>query len=191
MGEAAERLKFSEEDYLAFERASEERHEYADGEIFAMSGGTFEHSLIASNISRELGISLLERRCSVHGSDMRIHIPTTKRFLYSDVLVVCGEPVFRDETRDNLCNPAVIVEVLSDSTERYDRGDKFEQYEKIPSFREYVLVSQKKMRIEHFAKQADGTWQRRTAGPGERVVLASIDCHIDVDRAYLKVFPAV
>jgi Uma2 family endonuclease len=188
MGEAAARTKLSEQEYLAYERAAEERHEYADGEIFAMSGGTWEHSLIASNINRELSTALLERRCAVHGSDMRIHIPSTGRYTYSDVLVVCGQPVFTDEVRDTLVNPILIVEVLSDSTESYDRGDKFEQYETIPSLRDYVLVSQKKVRIEHFHRQADGTWQRRAAGSGDRVVFEALGCEVEVDRAYLKVF---
>ena len=182
------RTRLSEQEYLAFERAAEERHEYADGEIFAMSGGTWEHSLIAGNIIRELSTALLERPCAVHGSDMRIHIPATRRYTYSDVLVVCGQPVFTDEARDTLVNPTLIVEVLSDSTESYDRGDKFEHYETVPSLRDYVLVSQKKVRIEHFQRQADGTWQRRAAGAGDRVMFESIRCELEVDRAYLKVF---
>ncbi|MEO7593885.1 MAG: Uma2 family endonuclease [Byssovorax sp.] len=190
MGDAAPRTGLTEQEYLAFERAAEERHEYADGEILAIPAGTFEHSLIASNINRELSTLLLERPCSSHGSDMRIHIPTTKRYLYADALVVCGQPIFTGDKRDNLTNPVVIIEVLSDSTESYDRGDKFEQYEMIPSLRDYVLVSQKKVRIEHFLRQEDTTWQRRIAGAGERVTLASIGCELEVDRAYLKVFGA-
>ncbi len=188
MGEAALRTKVSEQEYLAFERAAEERHEYANGEIFAMSGGAWEHSLIASNINGELRSAMLKRRCSAHGSDMRIHIPSTGRYTYADALVVCGQPLFTDEVRDTLVNPIVIVEVLSDSTEKYDRGDKFEQYQTIASFQDYVLVSQKKVRIEHFRKQADGTWVLRASGPGERVVLESIGCELAVDMAYLKVF---
>jgi Uma2 family endonuclease len=188
MGQAALHAKLSEAEYLVFERAADERHEYADGEIFAMSGGTWEHNLIAANILRELSTSVLDRPCSANGSDMRIQIPATKRYTYSDVLVVCGQPVFTDEKRDTLVNPIVIVEVLSDSTESYDRGDELEQYETLPSLRDYVLVSQKKMRIEHFHRQADGTWQRRVFGAGERAAFESIGCELDVDRAYLKVF---
>lgn len=189
MGQAALPTKVSEQEYLAFERAADERHEYADGEIFAMSGGTWEHSLIASNINGELRSALLERECAVHGSDMRIHIPSAiGRYTYADALVVCGQPVFTDEVRDTLVNPIVIVEVLSDSTEKYDRGDKFEQYQRIVSLRDYVLVSQKKVRVEHFRKQADGTWVLRATGPGDRVVLESVGCELAVDMAYLKVF---
>jgi Uma2 family endonuclease len=188
MGGAAPRTKVSEQEYLAFERAAEERHEYADGEIFARSSGTWEHSLIASNVIGELWSSLIERRCTVHGADMRIHIPSTGRYTYADVLVVCGRPVFTDEARDTLTNPIVIVEVLSDSTEKYDRGDKFEHYQTIASLRDYVLVSQKKARVEHFRKQDDGTWVLRAIGPGDRVVLESIGCELSVDKVYMKVF---
>src|SRR5262245_50639784 len=125
MGEAAQKARMTAEEYLAFERASEQKHEYADGEIFAMSGGTYEHGLIAGNVLGELRGALLERPCTVQGSDVRVKAVATKRYLYPDVSVVCGRPVFEDETRDTLLNPRVIVEVLSDSTERYDRGDKF------------------------------------------------------------------
>jgi Uma2 family endonuclease len=188
MGHAAPRTGITDAEYLAFERAADERHEYADGEIFARSGGTWEHSLIASNINGELRSALLQRPCAVHGADMRIHIPSTGRYTYADCLVVCGEPSFTDEVRDTLENPVVIVEVLSDSTEKYDRGDKFEQYQSIASLRDYILVSQKKVRIEHFHKQADGTWVLRATGPGDRVVLASLGCELAADMAYLKVF---
>jgi len=188
MAQAALPTNVSAERYLALERASEERHEFAGGEIFAMSGGTWEHSLIGSNINGELRSSLLERPCAVHGADMRIHIPSTGRYTYADVLVVCGTPVFADEARDTLLNPIVIVEVLSDSTEKYDRGDKFEQYQTIESFQDYVLVSQKKARIEHFRRQPDGTWLLRAAGPGDRIALESIGGELVVAKAYLKVF---
>jgi len=188
MGEAALRTGITEQEYLAFERAAEERHEYADGEIFAMSGGTVAHSLIAANVSGELRSALLERPCNVHGADLRIHIPATGRYTYADVLVVCGEAVLTDGESDTLENPVLIVEVLSDSTEKYDRGDKFEHYQTIASLRDYVLVSQKKARVEHYHRQPDGSWLLRTSGPGDRVVLESIGCELAVDRVYLKVF---
>jgi Uma2 family endonuclease len=178
----------SPEEYLAFERASEQRHEYADGEIFAMAGGTREHSLTATNIVGELRAALRGRRCEVHGSDLRIKVPSTGRYVYSDGVVVCGRAVFEDETRDTLLNPLVIVEVLSDSSEAYDRGDKFLQYQSIPSIKDYVLASQKEARIEHFRRLPDGTWLLRILRPGERLVLESTGCEIAVDDAYLRVF---
>jgi len=110
------------EEYLAFERTSEQKHEYADGEIFAMSGGTREHSLVGQNVAGELRNALLERPCEVPGSDLKIAVLATSRYFYPDVFVVCGEPRFADDQRDSVVNPRVIVEVLSDSTERYDRG---------------------------------------------------------------------
>ena len=190
MGEAASRVKMTPEEYLAFERASDEKHEYVDGEIFAMSGGTYEHSLLATGIARELGNALGDRPCDVHGSDMKIRIVATNRFFYSDVSVVCGSPVFADDARDSVLNPKVIVEVLSDSTERYDRGEKFAHYRRIDALQDYVLVSQTEPLIEHFSRQADGSWRYRALGPGEQLVLASIECTIAVNRIYLKVFPS-
>lgn len=188
MGEAAQRVKMTPEEYLAFERTSEQRHEYADGEIFAMSGGTYEHSLLSSNCARELGNALIDRPCDVHGSDMKIKVAATNRFFYPDASVVCGEPIFVDEMRDSVLNPKVIVEVLSDSTERYDRGEKFAHYRRIDSLRDYVLVSQTEPLVEHFSRQSDGLWLYRALGPGEQLVLASIDCTIPLDRIYRKVF---
>lgn len=190
MGQPALDIGLSPADYLAFERTSEMKHEYADGEIFAMSGGTREHSLLAGNILGELRLALLERRCEVYTSDMRVQIPSTRRYVYPDVSVVCSQPLFADDERDTLLNPSVVVEVLSDSSESYDRGDKFAQYRTLASIKEYVLVSQKTVLIEHFRRHTDGTWVFSVLGPGERLVLPTIECSIEVDRAYLKVFDA-
>jgi len=178
------------EEYLAFERASEQKHEYADGEIFARSGGTREHSLVGQNLAGELRNALLERPGEVHAPDMRVKVVATGRYFYPDVSVVCGRPRFEDETRDTVLNPKLIVEVLSDSTERYDRGEKFENYRALESLQDYVLASQTKPLLEHYHRQPDGTWVFRALGPGERLLLASLGCEIPVDRAYLKVFDA-
>lgn len=176
----------SPEDYLALERVSAEKHEYANGELFAMSGCTREHSLIAANILVALHNALLDRPCEVHTSDMRVAIAKTRRYVYPDASVVCGEPRFEDAHVDTLVNPTVIVEVLSESSEAYDRGDKFAQYRSVPSVRDYVLLSQTSARIEHFRRQPDGTWLLTILGPGSRLTL-SIDVSVDVDRIYLKV----
>jgi Uma2 family endonuclease len=189
MGEAARWLKMTPAEYLAFERASEEKHEYVDGEIFAMAGGTHEHSLIGQNVAGELRSALLERPCRVHGSDLKLKTAAGK-YHYADAFVICGPPVFEDETRDVVQNPKVIVEVLSDSTERYDRGDKFASYRTIGTLVDYVLVSQTAVLVEHFHRLADGTWLYRALGAGETLVLPSLECEIPVDRLYLKVFPA-
>lgn len=180
----------SEQEYLAFERASPEKHEYVNGEIFAMSGGTGEHSAIAANIISEARSALFGRGCRVHTSDMRINISSSERYVYPDASIVCERPRYTDDSRDTLLNPRVIVEVLSDSTEAYDRGDKFAQYQTIASLAEYVLASQKRPRIEVFTRQADGGWLLRVYGPGERVMLSSVECTIEVDRVYTDVFEA-
>lgn len=188
MGQAALRTGMSEEEYLAFERAAEEKHEYADGEIFAMSGGTIEHSEIAANIIGELRNAISGRGCRVLTSDMRIKVPATGRYVYPDGAVVCGRPEFTDEARDTLLNPRVIIEVLSDSSEAYDRGDKFAGYRSIASFQEYIVASQKEPRIEVFTRQPDGSWMLRIHGPGAQVSLTSLGCTIEVDRVYAGVF---
>jgi Uma2 family endonuclease len=187
MGQAAVRTGVSPEEYLAFERSSEMRHEYADGEIFAMSGGTAEHSLVAGNVIRELGNAVGDRGCRVFTSDMRIKIAARSHYVYPDASVVCERPVFEDEKRDTLLNPLLVIEVLSESSEAYDRGDKFRQYQTIPSVREYVLLSQTEPWIEVFTRQADGGWLLRSYGPGERAALASLACELDVDRTYTNV----
>jgi Uma2 family endonuclease len=190
MGEPAQKLRMTPGEYLAFERVSDERHEYVDGEIFALAGGTREHNLIAANVTRELGNALLERPCEVYGSDQKINAAAGK-YHYPDASVICGPPVFADASRDVMLNPRVIVEVLSESTERYDRGDKFASYRAIATFADYVLVSQTAVLVEHFHRLPDGTWLYRPLGPGEQLVLPSLDCAIPVDRLYLKVFPTL
>lgn len=188
MGHAALQARLSPEEYLAFERASEERHEYADGEIFAMSGGTIAHSEIAGNIHGELRNAVRPRGCRVLNADMRIHVQSTGRYVYADVSVLCGKPAFLDGRTDTLLNPTLVVEVLSDSTEAYDRGDKFAGYRTIPSLHTYILASQKEPRIEVFTRQSDGGWVLRVYGPGERAVLGDIDVLLDVDAVYGGVF---
>ena len=188
MGEPPPKRKLSPTEYLAFERASEQKHEYVDGEIFAMSGGTFAHSNVAVNLGSALRTALAGRRCAVLNSDMRIKIPATGRYVYPDGSVVCGGREFEDSTQDTLLNPSLVVEVLSDSTEAYDRGAKFAQYRTVPSLREYVLASQKAPHIEVFSRQPDGSWVLREFGPGESAALPSLGCTIAVDEVYRDVF---
>jgi Uma2 family endonuclease len=119
---------------------------------------------------------------------MRVRTPATGLYTYPDVTVVCGRPELEDSELDTLLNPQLIVEVLSTSTEAYDRGEKFEQYRSIPSFREYVLISQDKALVDHFVKQPDGSWLMRSRRAGETIELASVGCALAVDEIYLKVF---
>lgn len=188
MANTALRAKLSPQEYLDFERTSEQRHEYAAGEIFVMAGGTLEHSAVAANLLGELRNALVGRGCRVLTSDMRIKTAAGGRYVYPDGAVLCERPEFEDDKRDTLLNPVVVVEVLSDSSEAYDRGDKFAQYRTLPSLRDYVLASQKEPRLEVFTRQPDGSWVLRIYGPGERAALASLGLEIAVDRIYADVF---
>ena len=189
--EAAEKKRvWTPAEYLAWERLQPEKHELLDGEVFAMSGATYAHNKIVGNLVRELGNVLLHRRCDVTSSDLRVHVPATGLFSYPDVTVICGDPLFEDGTLDTLLNPTVLVEVLSESTEGYDRGKKFRHYRSIATFREYVLVAEDVVSVERYTRGDDGVWSLHESGAGERLVLASIGCEIAVDEIYLKVFPA-
>jgi Uma2 family endonuclease len=190
MAEAAERLKVTPAEYLAFERTSEEKHEYVDGEIFAMSGGTFKHALLAQNIGGELGNALLEQPWQVLGSDMRVKAVAGESYHYPDVSVVCGSPLFEDATEDVLLNPKLIVEVLSESSERYDRGAKFARYRSIDTVEDYVLVTPTSPLVEHYHRLPDGEWRYRALGLGDALELPALGCAIPVERIYLKAFPA-
>jgi Uma2 family endonuclease len=188
MAQPMTRLAVSAEEYLARERAAEERHELIDGEMVAMSGGTREHSLIALNIGSELRSALRVKTCEVFNSDLRLRIEAMNRYTYADVVVVCGPALFLDDRRDTLLNPTAIFEVLSESTEKYDRGDKFASYRTLPSLQEYVLVSQLQEQVEHFHREPDGSWVLRVCGPGGQVSLPSLGCELAVDEIYFKVF---
>lgn len=140
------------------ERASSEKHEYAFGEIFAMTGASLRHVAIVGNIASELRNQLRQRPCQVYSMHLRVCVDRNHRYTYPDVVVCCAPAQLLDETLDTLLNPELIVEVLSESTRNYDRGDKFQQYRGIPSFREYLLVDQAKVHVERYSKQSDGTW---------------------------------
>jgi len=170
------------------ERASPVRHEFFRGEIFAMAGASRQHNLIVTNIVREISSALRDRPCEVYPSDMRVKAEATGLYAYPDVTVVCGSPRLEDEHGDTLCNPLVLFEVLSDSTESFDRGGKFEQYRTIPGLAEVVFVSQKEAHVEHFERQADGSWRLREYRAGQRLVLPAPGCEVAVDDLYLKVF---
>lgn len=188
MAESAERLRMTAEEYLAFERTSDEKHEFADGAIFAMSGGTYEHSIISQAFGSVLRTALLGRKCSVPNSDMKIQIPSTDKLVYPDAAVVCGRPEFKDDKRDVLLNPKIIVEVLSPSTEAYDRGDKFTNYRTIASLMHYIIAAQDKPFVEVYTREEDGSWRLREYGPGTQIKLSAVDCSLDVDQIYAGVF---
>lgn len=188
MADPAERLQMTPDEYLAYERASlEGKHEYVGGEIFAMAGASRRHNLIAANLTRELGNALIDRPCEVYPSDMRVGA-VDRSYRYPDVSVVCDEPRFEGDKEDVLLNPSLVVEVLSDSTEAYDRGDKFAHYRSIDSLRDYVLVSQHIERVEHFHRLASGEWRYRALGAGDALRLDDHNVTIPVARIYTKVF---
>lgn len=184
----AETSRLSPQEYLARERLAGEKHQYFDGEVFAMAGASREHSLIATNVIRELSNALRTGPCDVHGSDLRVHVPATGLYTYPDVSIACP-PEFPDDERDTLLNPSVLVEVLSDSTEAYDRGKKFENYRSIASLRDYVLIAQDRMLIEHYTRQPNGRWLLQEIRAGGRLDLQAVSCAIAIEEIYLRVLP--
>lgn len=182
---------YTAEEYLAFERSAEMKHEYRDGEIVAMAGASRSHNRITGNVFRELDSKLrVKGDCEAYVSDMRVK--TKPNYSYPDVVVVCGEPKFEDAEVDTLLNPTVIIEVLSKSTEADDRGDKFFEYRAIPSVKVYLLISQNKMRVEHYTRQPNDEWMlhRDVIEPGGKVVIASIECELTLQEIYERVtFP--
>ena len=177
----------SPEDYLALERSAEFKSEYFDGEIFAMTGASESHNLIVINTIRELSIQLKKRPCKVYANDMRVKVSPTGLFTYPDVMVVCGQAQFDDSHLDTLLNPTLIVEVLSDSTEAYDRGRKFEHYRHLDSLVEYVLIAQHRPHVESFRRQLDQQWLLTECnGLDGTLRLQSIDCDLALAEIYAK-----
>jgi Uma2 family endonuclease len=176
------------EEYLAIERRSETKHEYFNGEVFAMVGASRRHNLIAGNIFGELRQQLKGKPCEAYTSDMRVRIPATGLYTYLDVIVVCGEPKFEDEYIDTLLNPTLIVEVLSESTESYDRGKKAGFYRSVESVAEYLLVSQDEYRVEQYVRQSNGRWLLIDIRlPESAVELASVQCALPMKEIYARV----
>ena len=177
------------EDWLEGERAAREtRCEFVAGEIFAMTGASLAHNAIVTNISGELRSQLKGRPCQVYANDLKVLIRGANAGTYPDLVALCGKPELLDQRQDVLLNPSLIVEVLSDSTEAYDRGGKFALYRQIPSLKEYLLVSQHEVRLDLYIRDGDGRWvltdyTRIT----DRVELASIDCALAVGEVYDKV----
>ncbi len=177
------------EDWLEAERASlDGRSEYVAGEVFAMTGASVEHNAIVANIVRELGTQMKGRPCQVYANDLKVRIRSADAGKYPDLIALCGEHQFQDARRDVLLNPSLIVEVLSDSTEAYDRGDKFTLYRQIPSLREYLLVSQYRVQVELYSRGEDGRWTLRDySSLTDSVPLASVDCGLPLAEVYDKV----
>jgi Uma2 family endonuclease len=184
MSEPAAKPYVTYAEYLATEEVSETKHEWLNGEVFAMAGGTLPHGALAAAVIAALSAALRGRPCRVFTSDVRVRVQETGLSTYPDVSVACGRLETAPEDRHALVNPVVLVEVLSDATEAYDRGEKFAHYRRIPSLQEYVLVSQSKPRIEVFRRTTGGKWELDEAEAGATLELTSVGCQLSVDEIY-------
>ena len=176
------------EQYLEIERKASCKSEYSNGEMFAMAGAQRAHNQLVASLVRELGQQFRTRPCDVYPSDMRVHVTSTGLYTYPDVTAVCGEQRFADGQTDTLLNPGLIVEVLSPSTEAYDRGRKFEQYQSIESLREYLLVASDRVHVDLYSRQPDGRWLLTSASRLEdSLTLESAGAQLRLSDLYEKV----
>lgn len=181
---ASSRRNYSFDDYLHVEEVSAVRHEFLDGQILALAGGTPEHAALSAAALVALGASLTGKTCRLYSGDLRIRVLATGLATYADASVLGGDPERDSESPSHVTNPTVIVEVLSKSTEDYDRGEKREHYQQIASLREYVLVAQHRRHIEVFARSAAGAWTVTVSGPGQTPELPSVGVSLSVGAIY-------
>ena len=178
------------QDYLAWERLQDTRHEYLDGRIFAMTGASRAHNIVCLNLAASLHQQLRGKPCEVYANDMRVKVSETGMYTYPDLVAACGEPRFEDQAVDTLLNPVLIIEVLSDSTERYDRGAKFTHYRSLPSLQEYLLVSQTECRLEHYCRQLGNHWLlTEYQNLRDRIDLNCLGSQIILSEVYERVLP--
>ena len=178
----------TEQEYLAIERSAETRSEFYNGEMFAMTGASRRHNLICVNVVSGLHQQFAERSCEVYQSDMRVKVDASGLYTYPDIVATCSSPDFEDDTMDTLLNPQVIFEVLSDTTEAYDRGTKFGHYRKVDSLQDYILISQNAVRVERYTRQSDGQWLLwSTDEPGDSLVISSIGCTLSLTDIYARI----
>ena len=187
MAETAEKIEISPEAYLEMERKAETKSEYIDGCILAMAGASRRHNQIVFNLSGIIWSQLKDRRCAAYVSDMRVKVRETGMYAYPDLVAVCDEPEFEDAQVDTLLNPSLIVEVLSASTEVYDRGEKFAHYRRLSSLSEYMLIVQDKARVELFLREREKWVFSEYAGMRDNVLLSSIKCEMTLQEIYDKV----
>lgn len=183
-----EPLYMSEAEYLEFEENSEFKHEFVNGRVYAMSGGSVRHGVITVNISTDLNIQLEDKDCKVSSPDTRVKVEAMKSFRYPDVTVYCGQEMYVNNRVDTLGNPLVLVEVLSPSTALTDRNEKLEEYVKSDTLQEYVLVSQNEAKVEIFTRHESGKWLYSIVkGLEQSFELSSIGCKLELSRIYRKV----
>jgi Uma2 family endonuclease len=184
MGEAAVAPFIPYDAYRALEQTTGQKHEWFDGRVYAMAGGTLAHGALAVAVASELRALALACGCQVFSSDVKVRVTATGLATYPDGSVVCAEVATDPEDAHVITNPALLVEVLSESTEGYDRGEKFAHYQQMPSLRDYVLVSQHTRRVEVFSRDGVNQWTLRVAGAGQSVPLTALGGVIEVDRVY-------
>ena len=179
----------TEAEYLELERAGTSKHEYFAGDIFAMTGASEQHNLIASNVVASLHQQMRGRSCRIYPSDMRLKIMQSGLNIYPDITIVCGSPQFTDAAkRDTLLNPIVIIEILSPSTERYDRGMKFQHYRTIPSLQEYILIAQDEQHIERYTRHDANQWILiEASGSDATLAISSVSVTLALSDVYEQV----
>jgi Uma2 family endonuclease len=184
---AVPKKRWTAEEYLSFERTSDEKHEFIDGDIYLMTGASREHNLIVFNLAATLGNQLRGRACEAYANDMRVKL-RGQDYAYPDLAIVCAPPEFEDAHVDTLLNPMLLIEVLSPSTEQYDRGKKFESYRALNSLQEYVLIAQDRPHLERYVRQDQGTWLLSEVNDRDASVeLSSIGCTLVLVDIYEKV----
>lgn len=185
---ALPKKRWTAKEYLTFEAESEERHDFVDGEIYSMTGASEKHNLIMTNLIITVGSQLRKRPCKLYPSDMLVETAQTGDYHYPDISVVCGEAEIKHDKRDILVNPTLIIKVLSPSTEAYDRGKKFQNYQTLGSLQEYVLIAQDEARTERYLRQSDDQWlYSKAAGLEATIELSSIGCALTLADVYDKV----
>jgi Uma2 family endonuclease len=179
------KTQLSEEEYLSFEKASQTKHEYYQGEIFAMSGAGRRHNIIFSNLFGLLAYSLKGKSCQPFGSDMRLHIPENTLYTYPDITIYCGEVKPSEKDEDTSILPTVVIEILSPSTKEYDRGTKFKLYRGIPSLREYILIDTEIINVEIFTLTTNNTWQlNELKDLNDRLTIQTVDFKVSLLDIY-------
>ena len=185
---AVEKKHLTIEEYLALERKSEYKSEYYRGEMFAMTGASRKHGLIAMCVGGDIFSQLENSPCEVFQSDMRVKIEASGMYVYPDVVVACDNPQYEDDALDTLINPQVVIEILSDSTEKYDRGAKFEHYRRLSSLKQYVLITQDRPMVESYIRQEDDQWILWASSDMDAVLqLPAIGCQVPLQRIYRRV----
>ncbi len=183
------KTEYTLDDYFELEKSTNEKFEFWKGEVWSMSGASYKHNLIVSNLNVEIGLQLREKDCSVFPSDMRIKVPVRPPYRYPDLTALCGKAEIENvKGLDLLVNPHLIIEVLSDSTEGFDRGDKFSYYKSIESFSEYILIAQHRPHVSQFVKHGDGFWMQTEYNDLKNTInLESVPCKLSLTAIYIDV----